>query len=662
MKRQRLQTTPLVTLTETGRLSLKAKRAIDAARIHARTFDNPMFGEMYVHAVIEAANGNNAFLRYLRLLREPPVDIETFLDSSEFMGATDLKVWPVVRQAIIDINRDWWKGWKTAYNEAILMGSTASGKSEIAKVTTAYHLHLIGCMKDPQTYWSLPGATSIVWIIQAAKPHVTKKIIYMPLRKYVETMPWFQRNMRPSPLIESEMYFASHNVRVVPGGTDADSVLGEAIIGGVLDEINFMEVVTNSKKSEVTTGRMGVFDQARVTYDTVARRKRGRFLSNGPQIGVLCVASSTRYKGDFTDKRRDEINNLGIKTSYIYDRPQYEVWPQERYSGKKFTVLLANESADDIRILEDGEAAPIGLKTLDIPIEYLDDFRTDPSGALRDVAGISVGSLNPFIRQRYKVSEAVMLGRENGLESFLYKDNVVLSEEGLPVVKHGHYCPDPGKPRYVHVDLSLSGDRCGIAMVRFDGMREFRRSNGDVEILPVGVVEMAATVEPDHNHEIDIAEIRSWVKHLIINYHYPVKAISYDGWNSIESIQQWKKWNMRTGTVSVDKTSIPYKHLRDALYDGRLLLYDQPVLMQELYDLEYDEKKDKVDHPKHSSKDCADAVCGAFYTMLRRTSTWTWSSAGNYEGEETDEATQKEMNDLSQRFDVGDRFDSERPI
>lgn len=48
----------------------------------------------------------------------------------------------------------------------------------------------------------------------------------------------------------------------------------------------------------------------------------------------------------------------------------------------------------------------------------------------------------------------------------------------------------------------------------------------------------------------------------------------------------------------------------------------------ELQQLEHDKKKDKVDHPPSGSKDIADAVCGAYYTMLHRSSTWRGDMLG----------------------------------
>jgi hypothetical protein len=615
-----------------------------------------MFGDMYVHAIEQYVLHNNPkFMMFLKELEQPPVSIEDFLDSTDFMGATDLQLWPEVRQAIVDINKDWWKGPGIANKEAVLAGATRTGKTEIGKVCIAYHLHILGCMKAPQKVYSLPSETSIIFIIQGAKPHVTKKVVYTPLRKYIEKMPWFQNYLRPNKLIESEMYFEEKNFRIVPGGSDADSVLGEAVIGGVLDEVNFMHLVAKSKKTEVGTGRTASYDQAQVMYDTVSRRKKGTFLYQGPQLGILCVSSSTRYKGDFTDKRIKQVETTGERGVYIYNKAQYEVWPQERYSGDIFRVYVANEAAMDIRILDDEEKTPNVGTIFEVPVEYKDDFVNDPAGALRDIVGRSVNAINPFFRRRFKITEAIERGIERGLESFLYKDNVILGFEGMPQVKQGHYCKNPSRPRYVHIDLSANGDRCGIAMIRYDGMENMERANGETEFLPTATVELAVSIEPDHGNEIDIAEIRAWVKTLKTVYGYPIKVVSYDGWNSLESRQQWRKQGMITGLVSVDKTVVPYMQLRDCFNDGRITLYEQEVLTDELYGLEFDESanggKGKIDHPMSGGKDVADAVCGAYNTMLRRSETWTGLNEDIVDNPE-----------LSGREDYNERFDDDRPM
>jgi hypothetical protein len=185
-------------------------------------------------------------------------------------------------------------------------------------------------------------------------------------------------------------------------------------------------------------------------------------------------------------------------------------------------------------------------------------------------------------------------------------------------------------------------------MVRFEGMRIVQRGNGMTELMPVAVVEMACSIAPDANNEIDVAEIRAFVKHLKTKYGYPIKSVSYDGVDSRESIQAWRKDGMRAVMVSVDRTAIPYKQFRDALYDTRVLLPENDILTTEILELEYDEKADKIDHTVIGTKDVSDSVCGAYTNMLERRSTWS-AAAG-------DDAVHAEQ----QRATFDDRFDAPR--
>lgn len=629
----------------------KAARLAEAAHRNAQQFDNPQLAEMFAWAIQHKEQGNADFLKFLNALKAIPVPIEEFLDSPQFLGSTDLVLWPQVRKTIIQACQYWWKGLGNgAMKEILLTGATGTGKSEIAKVITAYTLHIIGSMKSVQSFFGLPSATGVVIPIQAAKPHVTKKVVYMPLRKYIEQMPWFQRNMKPSKLVESEMYFEKQNIRVVPVGSESDSILGEAIIAGIVDEINFMNVVEQSKRAALEGGRSGTYDQAQTVYDALTKRRKGRFITRGPHVGIMCISSSRRYRGDFTDRRQAYVEESREEGVLVYDLAQYEARPSHLFSGPTFRVALVNEAMGDIRIIEeDNVPDPKGAVVYEVPVEYLDDFKKDPSGSVRDIIGKSTHAITPFFRKRTVIEEFFANGAKHGVESILHKDNVVLGIEGMPRVKRDSWCQDPSKPRYVHIDLSATGDRCGVAMVRYDGMVERSRRSGVDERLPSATVEIACTIEPDHASEIDIAEVRTWVKQLKDVWGYPIKAVTYDGWNSLESRQQWRKSGMKTGLVSVDKTSVPYKQMREAMGDGRLRGYMQTTLHTELVELEYDEKKDKVDHPPSGSKDCADAVCGAYNNLLSRSSTWVGSFS--------------EMTDprLAGRIDLEDRFMDDRP-
>lgn len=524
-----------------------------------------------------------------------------------------------------------------------------TGKTEVSKITTAYHAYILGCLKQPQKVYGLPKSTSIVFPIMAAKPHVTKKVVYQPLRKLIEDIPWFQQHMPMDKQIESEITFPDKNVRIALGGADADSILGEAVIGGIIDEINFMNVVLKSKKAEVTSGRAGVYDQAQNIYEAMTRRKKSRFISQGPMVGIVMVASSTRYSGDFTDKRLKHIAKVGEKGVYVYNKKQYEVAPAERYCGDTFRLLVGNDILSDTRVLKADEEVPDGSMVLDVPIEYREDFLKNPHDSLRDVIGMSTNSVSPFFRRRFKVLECIQSGEEEGLRSFLLKDNVILGVDGMPEVETGHYCLNPSRPRYVHIDLSLTGDRAAIAMLRFDGLKRVEHESGLVEDLPECSLELAATIEPDSQNEIQIAEIRLWVKMLRDKHGYPIKVVTYDGFQSAESRQQWRKEGMKTGHVSVDRTSVPYKQLRDGINDTRIKMIENEVLTGELFDLEYDTVKDKVDHPVNGGKDLADALCGAYTTLINRRSSWLKASADD-----------RTADAGTERKDYGERHGGER--
>jgi hypothetical protein len=594
-----------------------------ALRLQTADVANRQFADMYVQSILDKAQGDDTLFRFMAALERPPIGIAEFLDSPDFMGATDMDIWPEVRRALIEINCNWWRGTTGgAYDEGLLSGATGVGKSAIAMVSIIYHTYLLTCLAKPQAWYGLPSVTSIVFPVMGAKPHVVNKVVYAPLRKMMEVMPYFQTYAPMDKYVESEIYLKEKNIRIVKAGGDEDQILGEAVIGGLVDEINFMAVVQRSKKAEVTSGRAGLYDQAEQVFHRMATRKKGRFQRPGPLIGIVFPSSSTRYKGDFTDKRKAFIEHNHIKTTYVFCHKQYDIVPAERFCGRTFRLLIGNDIQHDTRVLEDNELVPVGAQVEEVPIEYREDFLSKPYDTLRDVLGIAHNAISPFIKSRHKVYESIALGVERGLESILVKDHVILGIDGLPNVKPGVYCTNPSKPRYVHIDLSRTSDECGVSMVRFDGLVEIARKNGEVEWMPTATVEMCATIAPDANNEIDIAEVRAFVKQLKTRYGYPIKAVSYDGFDSRESIQAWRKDGMRASELSMDRTDVPYKQFRDAIYDGRLVLQDDPVITAQFLDLEYDEDKKKVDHPVHGGKDGIDAVCGAYTNLLTKKTTW----------------------------------------
>src|SRR6202049_1311644 len=84
-------------------------------------------------------------------------------------------------------------------------------------------------------------------------------------------------------------------------------------------------------------------------------------------------------------------------------------------------------------------------------------------------------------------------------------------------------------------------------------------------------------------------------------------------WGSHESIQTLQRQGYDAELLRVDTTTEPYATLKEAIYDKRLLCYYVPKLEEELLGLQYDAKRNKIDHRPNGSKVLADALGGAGY-------------------------------------------------
>lgn len=160
-------------------------------------------------------------------------------------------------------------------------------------------------------------------------------------------------------------------------------------------------------------------------------------------------------------------------------------------------------------------------------------------------------------------------------------------------------------------------DRCGIAVVKPTGHVQVISEDGIAEMLPSFNVELAITIKPHPNKELEIAELRQWIVNLQEIHGIPIAAVSYDGFQSKESMQLLRKVGINSKYVSVDRTLEPYTDLRRALYQGRVAFVKNDILSEELANIEFNAKKGKVDHSPRGTKDLSDAVAGALYSAAQ---------------------------------------------
>jgi hypothetical protein len=267
----------------------------------------------------------------------------------------------------------------------------------------------------------------------------------------------------------------------------------------------------------------------------------------------------------------------------------------------------------------DDEAAPPGGRVEQVPIEYEDDFQRDPEFALRQIVGIAVDSIAPFIAEPGRIVEAIDQGEALGLEHWVNSPDVNLGRDGFPRWHEQAIPSDTHALRFAHIDLSRTRDACGIAIVKFLGMTRTEIPETPDTFLhkPKFAAEVAISIKPDPDNELILSELRQWLMQPIDRFGLVVHSISMDGYQSADSLQIFRHRGIRASEQSVDRTSESYEYLKESLYDGRVAMVDSPTLRRELYQLERNPHTGLVDHPPRGSKDVADAVCGAIYTASR---------------------------------------------
>ena len=525
-----------------------------------------------------------------------------FLEDPYFLGLAG-EVYPKVLEEFVEMNEG-------DYDEIVLTGAIGTAKTTLALWVTAYHLFLLSLMVNPQRTFGLDRSSEILFVFQSINAKLAKDLDYARFKALIERSPYFMENFSFNRNLESELKFP-RRIIVRPVSGQETAAIGQNVFGGVIDEVNFMAVVENSKQSIDN----GEYDQARSLYNSIARRRKSRFMSAGRMPGRLCLVSSRRYPGQFTDVKEEEAkSNPRIR---VYARRVWEIKPWA-YSGKKFPVFVGDVSRQPAILLPEEEKEYPEHLVMQIPEEHRSEFEMDMLNALRDIAGVATLAKHPFIVNTQAISRAF-----RDRPSILSTTKVDLTKQELKVIRKRFFRPD--LPRWVHIDLSLrGGDSTGIAC---GTVPEFMRVNAPeddagVEVAPAIRYDFQLEVVPPKTGEIPYYRIRKLL-YVLRDMGLNIKWISFDSYQSADMIQKLRRKGFVCGVVSMDgQPPQEYTLFRDAIYDGRVDAVAHEHAQKEIASLELDTKKDKVDHPPNGSKDVADAMCGVAFGLSTRREVW----------------------------------------
>jgi len=275
-----------------------------------------------------------------------------------------------------------------------------------------------------------------------------------------------------------------------------------------------------------------------------------------------------------------------------------------------------------------------------VPEDFRSDFERDLEDSIRDLAGIATVSIAPFIQRRERIQAAADFGEKNGLFHPFVRNGEPLPEyvPGLggefdwpamveparrALVGGGYedyFRPriGPTLRRHAHIDPSLTGDSTGLAVGHVAGFKEVIRRGTDrkeyAERAPVIVVDLLLRIVPPLGDEIILGDVRELVYEMT-GHGYQIGFVTMDSYQSADGLQQFRAKGYKAEVLSVDRKPDAYECLKTALYEGRLVYYGHPKLLEELRKIEKNHQTGKVDHPPGGSKDVADALAAIVFTL-----------------------------------------------
>lgn len=542
------------------------------------------------------------FSEFLEVLKadnfnERPVDAKTFVEGEDFLGQPPLsetqydiveamsqiyKLEDLVELLGAEKGTRYYK--KYTKNEVILQLGKGSGKDFTSTVACAYIVYKLLCLKDPARYFGKPSGDAIDIINVAINAQQAKNVFFKGFKNKIERSPWFAGRF----YAKADSIEFDHAITVYSGHSERESHEGLNLLLAVLDEISGFA-------QEVATGN----DQGK-TADNIYKAFRASVDSRFPDLGKVALLSFPRYPGDFISQRYDDV--IAEKESIVKTH-KFIMNPDLPENADGNSLEIEWEEDNIISYKYPGVFALKRPTWAVNPTRKIDDFKlafyTDLGDAMMRFACIPTFSSDRFFKQTEKVRSAMSL--RNPLDTYRRFDST--------------FVPDPDKKYFVHADLAQKHDKCAVAIAHVDKWVNIQVIKDYQQVAPIVVVDAVAWWEPKVEGPVNLSEVKQWIQNLR-RLGFDIGMVSFDRWQSFDIQNELKQVGMRTETVSVAKKH--YEDMAMLIYEDRLAMPAIDLLFEELTELKI-MRGNKVDHPRKSSKDLADAVCGAIYGAISHT-------------------------------------------
>lgn len=558
---------------------------------------------------------------------EEPVDILKFLSDPQYLGISTgngADIFPKWKEALVEMFDD------NTKLIVVLTGSIGTGKSTIALYALCYIQYRLMILREPWRFFGLANSGKMSISFFNLSKNLGGSRGFNKMMDFMSKSPWFRkRSTRITPTKNGDQLdFALIKYVLASPYAKGFGIVGEDVVAGIMDEVD-SPMDPLPQKARVTE-----------TYEATVLRFKSRFATTGYSLGKLFVVCSKQDEMSFIDTFIAERSN--DKEVLIFDVPYWEAKPKHLFCGDTFPIAIG-DAYNPSRIIEEHEIPNYvqnGFRIIRPPVEFKKEFILNLVGSLRDIAGVTTAGAKKFklfpadkfiidcfdkTKEDPCSTPIIRTGLNDEIGLIKYLD---LSK--LRIEKH--------VPRYIHYDISFSGDASGLSMCGVKDWEQAQIQNPDgtyrTEMVPIIETDFSLRIKAFDGDRIPLHKIRKLVLDLKQSGYNIHKFTADLQLASEDTLQLLSAAGITTDSLSMDKNNKGYFDFRNVVFEKRWKCHWSDMLLTELRYLEQSPLDGKVDHPKEvleteiledgtvketkiqGSKDLSDATAGAVVSCL----------------------------------------------
>ena len=554
-------------------------------------------------------------------LIRPIVPIEEWLTSEFYLGDEVDVIRPYVADFIKEFSHATYTnelGMTVPKRKFICTGASRTGKSYGTRILVDRVLYEMSCWKNFPSLFNLSASTvpKIFWLSYTIGKSESTGL--KGLMKIIDKTPYWQLPDVKRKDKESVLEFP---FCIVLSGSNVSHIIGEDMLGCILDEANVRKVAKGTEVEEVQKMFQEMRQRSVMTYSN----------TKGIWGGFTGIISSSTTSSSFVALELEKAKKDG--DTVIMEASVYEANPKN-FSKEKFPVFIGN-----------GDIEPFIVDMVDDSIRNrinetygmtVDDFLEENSNLI-EMVPVSIRNFyeEDLIFSLANMSGKVMTGTNKYMNAKVVakvwdKDVKKPFHDDIPCIGIYDYTsptdiwnPDValehyhGENVYLHVDASQKHDHTGFSALYYDMEDRAIRTVLTVRLF------MNKDVPDNQIDQEKILQLILYMRDNGVNF----KFISGDHYAKDFLIPQCKKifGNECSDYLSVDKDPIPYMVMLNFAKMGRYKLPYYKPLEHELLNLTKDLATNYVDHPNNTNpnepvwfKDCSDGVAGASFLLYTK--------------------------------------------